>query len=180
MANITPLQDAGPLSLALGESDAVAACAQAWFDGAALPNPGKMGLGVVLYLPDGARHAVSVVAEGWGCNNEAELLALIAALELAQRLGVRRLQVYGDSDLAVRAAAFEPGNGRAVVIPATQVDRLRRLMDRLPDLTGGFDFLQVIWRPRHRNGEADALSRLALGLPDKPAPVPRSKKRRRR
>ena len=47
-------------------------------DGSALPNPGPMSLGVLLQLPDGSRHTLSQDLHRSGCNNEAELLALMA------------------------------------------------------------------------------------------------------
>jgi hypothetical protein len=67
-----------------------------------LPNPGKMGLGIVLVAPDGLRTEQSVLAGGTGCNNEAELRALRAALDLAFTAGARALLLRGDSDVALR------------------------------------------------------------------------------
>ena len=52
-------------------------------DGSAVPNPGRMGLGAVVTAPDGSRHPISITAEGRGCNNEAELRALMAAMQYA-------------------------------------------------------------------------------------------------
>lgn len=135
----------------------------AWFDGAALPNPGQLGLGVVLQAPDGQRFEYSVRGKGTGCSNEAELQALCRALSLAQEAGVRRLSLSGDSDFAI-----SHGAGRA----ATAVLRLVVLIKEAQLLMAGFDRVELRWVPRHRNGDADRLSRLALGLPYKPAPHP--------
>ena len=44
---------------------------RAWFDGSALPNPGRMGLGFVLQGPDGSVDEGSFVTREAGCNNEA-------------------------------------------------------------------------------------------------------------
>ncbi len=67
-----------------------------------MPNPGKMGVGVVLLAPDGRREEKSVLLKCSGCNNEAELHALCAALEMAVAAGARHLLLRGDSDVALR------------------------------------------------------------------------------
>ena len=132
---------------------------QAWFDGSALPNPGKMGIGLVLQAPDGSVCERSFIARESGCNNEAELCALCALLELARDKGVRQLQVYGDSDVAVKYV-----NG----IGVTRIARLQALILRSQALLKGFDEVSLSWVPRHRNPDADKLSRSALGLAAKP------------
>ncbi|MDE2600102.1 MAG: ribonuclease HI family protein [Rhodocyclaceae bacterium] len=136
-------------------------CWQAWFDGSALPNPGKMGVGLVLLAPDGSQCERAFVAREPGCNNEAELNALCALLELARDKGVRHLQIYGDSDVAVKYVAG---------IKSTEIERLRKLVERSQILLGNFESVSLSWVPRHRNSAADALSRGALGLPPKPPP----------
>lgn len=141
-------------------------CWQAWFDGSALPNPGRIGIGLLLQAPDGSLSERSFVAREPGCNNEAELRALCALLELAGDCGARRLQIRGDSDIAVKYA-----NG----IDATQVVRLQVLVQRAQALMAQFDEVDLRWVPRHRNTGADALSRRALGLPEKMPARPRKR-----
>lgn len=141
---------------------------QAWFDGAALPNPGKIGVGVILISPDGLRSDKSTLIGGSGCNNEAELHALGAALEMACAAGARRLVLRGDSDVAIRYVRGPDG---------TQIARLVVLVARAREWLGRFEDVQMIWVPRHRNLEADRLSRQAVGLPELPV---RAAKRRRR
>lgn len=143
---------------------------QLWFDGSAQPNPGRLGLGAVLVGPGGERRDCSVLAPGHGCNNEAELLALAKALELARDAGARHLVLRGDSDFAVRHL-----RGEAV----TQVGRLQALVAMIRGELGGFASVRLEWVPRHRNPDADRLSRAALGLPDKPAGRPSAKKKKR-
>jgi ribonuclease HI len=133
---------------------------RAWFDGSALPNPGRMGIGFVLQAPDGSTDERSFVTREVGCNNEAELNALCALLELAREKGARHLQVYGDSDVAVKYA-----NG----VDSTEIERLHALVLRTQDLLRSFDAVSLSWVPRHRNEAADELARRALGLPPKPA-----------
>ena len=138
-------------------------CWQAWFDGSALPNPGRMGIGLVLQAPDGSVCEHSFMARESGCNNEAELHALCALLELAHDKGAMRLRICGDSDIAVRYV-----NGT----DATEVRRLLALVQRAQALMAGFDEIDLRWVPRHRNAGADALSRRALGLREKPPARP--------
>ena len=72
-------------------------------DGSAWPNPGRMGLGAVLTGPDGTvQHQISEATTFTGCNNEAELRALMQAL---QWLGGDRRPIVGHRG-AVRQAAI--------------------------------------------------------------------------
>lgn len=133
--------------------------AQPWVihcDGSAMPNPGRMGLGAVITAPDGTRHTLSQDTGTRGCNNEAELLALMAALQALQRLGATALRAYSDNSILV-----EQLDGR----PARPVARLAGLFDEARTLLRSFDSVTLHWIPRHRNSEADALARAALGMP---------------
>lgn len=137
-------------------------------DGSAVPNPGRMGLGAVLVAPDGTRHALSMATHARGCNNEAEARALLAALRDAQARGATALQIYSDSSLLVAQLG---------VVDAPPVLRLAALYDEVGALLATFTHTSLHWIPRHRNGEADALARAALGLlPKRPV---KSRKGRR-
>ena len=70
-------------------------------DGSAIPNPGRMGLGATLLAPDGQQHTLSHTSSLVGCNNEAELRALMAALRQAHALGARAIAVRSDSSLLI-------------------------------------------------------------------------------
>ena len=158
---------------AIVEEDAVPnteAYWQAWFDGSALPNPGKIGVGALVMAPNGTRFEQSALAGCSGCNNEAELHALCAVLKLAHEAGARRLVVHGDSDVVMRY----------VVGPdTTEVARLVTLIASAREWLPRFEDIRLIWIPRHRNREADRYSRQALGLADKPAAAPKCRRRRR-
>ena len=143
---------------------------QAWFDGSALPNPGKIGIGVLLIAPDGSCSEKSQLLNICGCNNEAELQALCAALEMAFAAGARKLLLRGDSDVAIRYVRGPD---------ATQIARLSQQVAAARDWLPRFDEVQLVWIPRHRNGAADRLSRQALGLPPSPAPLARPRRRAR-
>jgi ribonuclease HI len=127
-------------------------------DGTALPQRGRMSIGVHARGPAPAHqeHTLSR-ALGNGDNNEAEAHALLAALELAAALGARDVEVRSDSDVVV---AHVTGRKRTVV--AHIAAPLDRAIEMLRSET--FDRVRVVLVPRHRNVEADALARAALGL----------------
>ena len=136
-------------------------------DGSAVPNPGRMGLGAVLVSPDGTRHSMSAPAEGRGCNNEAELRALMAALQEARQHGAAALLVHCDNSVVVQqlgGTATEP------------FLRLAPLFDEVRAMLRSFPAARLVWIPRHRNREADALARAAVGLAPK-VPAPAGKRR---
>lgn len=139
-------------------------------DGSAVPNPGRMGLGALLVAPDGTRHVLSVPADARGCNNEAEARALLLALRDAQARGATALQIYSDSSLLV--AQLGAGGAPPVL-------RLAALYEEVAALLATFAFTSLHWIPRHRNGEADALARAALGLAPKGRVTLTKKKKRR-
>ncbi|RSZ33204.1 MULTISPECIES: ribonuclease HI family protein [unclassified Variovorax] len=137
-------------------------------DGSAMPNPGRMGIGAVITAPDGERHTLSQATHTTGCNNEAELLALTLALQDLRARGATAVRAYSDNSILV-----EQLDGRAVA----PIARLAGLFDEARALLDSFDDVRVHWIPRHRNAEADALARAALGFAPKP-PARRTRKRR--
>lgn len=146
--------------------DPVSATPPPWIiycDGSALPNPGRMGIGAVFTEPDGTRHTLSQATNRTGCNNEAELRALMAVLRELQTRGATALLVYCDNSILVEQL------GGAVVKP---IARLACLFEEARALLKSFDHTRLQWIPRHRNGEADALARAALGIPLKPPAKP--------
>jgi ribonuclease HI len=86
-----------------------------FFDGGCRPNPGPMEAAVVMrgtaYFYDDL---------GTGTNSDAEWLALILALELAQSLGLEHIVLIGDAievirqaNQALRDAHTQPGHAAA-------------------------------------------------------------------
>ncbi len=128
---------------------------QAWVDGSAVPNPGKIGIGIVLYSPTGVCIEHSSQVPPGGCNNEAELYALCQALRLASEAGATNLVVTGDSDFVVQHL-----QGSAI----TAIPRLHTLLQQARDLMADFVTIRLVWVPRHRNTAANDLARAALGL----------------
>jgi len=129
-------------------------------DGSAVPNPGRMAYGAVIVAPDGRRTTLSRFTTETGCNNEAELRALMAALKEVHALGGRELLLYSDNSIVV--AQLDGGR------PQPPIVRLAGLVDEVRGLMTCFERVRLTWIPRHRNAEADALARIAQGLPPKP------------
>jgi len=139
----------------------------AYIDGSAMPNPGRIGLGAVWTAPDGIRHSLSQATHSIGCNNEAEVRALMATLRELKRLGATSLVVHCDNSVVV-----EQVSGSA----AKPIERLAPLFDEARALFQSFDDARLVWIPQHRNAEADALARAALGMGARLVKLP--KKRR--
>lgn len=76
--------------------------AKAYVDGASKGNPGEAGIGAVIFSMDGKKIGQLSRSIGVATNNFAEYTALIAAMEMADRLGVKTLFVLGDSELMVK------------------------------------------------------------------------------
>ncbi|MGJ7532051.1 MULTISPECIES: ribonuclease HI family protein [unclassified Variovorax] len=137
-------------------------------DGSAMPNPGRMGIGAVITAPDGTRHTLSQATHATGCNNEAELRALTLALQDLRERGATAVRAYSDNSILVEQLG---------PTGAKPIERLADLFDDARALLGSFDDVRVQWIPRHRNGEADALARAALGFAPKPPARPAKKRR---
>ena len=105
-----------------------------------------------------------------GCNNEAELRALLRALQWLEALqgpaaaATTAVQVFSDSSVLVEQLAPPPG-ARTV----DPIARLAPLLDEARTVLQRFAQVDLRWVPRHRNGAADALARAALGLAPKAA-----------
>ncbi len=125
-----------------------------------------MGLGAVLVGPDGlVQHRISEATTFTGCNNEAELRALMQALQWLEQqqqvvAAATTVQVISDSRVLVEQL------GTLAVAPIT---RLAPLFDEARSVLQRFAQVDLQWVPRHRNGAADTLARAALGLAPKVA-----------
>ena len=126
-------------------------------DGSARPNPGRMAMGVVLTAPSGACWSHGQSFAGAGCNNEAELRALQAGLQMACEQGADTLRIYTDSRWLVEQLGPPSVPGLAVRPTA----RLAPWLDVVRPLVRSFVQVQWRWVPRHLNTEADGLARQA-------------------
>lgn len=129
----------------------------AWFDGSALPNPGRIGIGALLRGPQGQVVEISRRA-GDGSSSDAEYLALIALLEAALPHRPTQLIIHGDSQVIIEDLK-PPRRGKS---NAKGLETLRARALELIALLGGAPVVTVRWVPRHRNPEADRLSQAAV------------------
>lgn len=132
--------------------DGPASAWRGWFDGSAHPNPGRCGIGALLLGPTGQRVEISKPA-GYGSSSDAEYNALIALLRAAVQADARGLTVYGDS----RVVIDDVGASDAAAAPA-----LAHWRGAARELMAHLDGISLRWVPRHKNGDADALSQHAV------------------
>jgi ribonuclease HI/IMP dehydrogenase/GMP reductase len=121
-------------------------------DGASLGNPGRAGAGISFRDSSGEEVEALSVPLGEATNNVAEYRALILALEGARRLGVRRLDVFSDSELLVKQF-----HGQYRV----KTPHLRPYYDQVQTLRSDFDSLTLTHVSREKNRRADELARQA-------------------
>lgn len=150
-----PLQQTSTLRNEAGTTEQETGLWTAYIDASAQPNPGRMALGAIITAPDGSRHALSQACPGQGCNNEAELRALMEVLRILQGQHARRLAIFTDSSILVEQLGPS-------LRPVRPIARLAPLFDQARALMAGFDQVRLQWIPRHRNIEADALARAAM------------------
>ena len=120
-----------------------------YFDGSCRPNPGPMGIGVVLFDWQTKREVwrYSKII-GNGTNNVAEMTAAIVAVNQAKQLGYSGIQLYGDSQLTVSSIA-----GRFKM----NAPHLKILKEKFNVVRSGI-VVKSNWVPREKNEIADILS----------------------
>jgi ribonuclease HI len=122
-------------------------------DGASRGNPGPAGAGGVVVDAEG-----TVVGEfsrylGRQTNNYAEYAALWLALAMALGLGMRRVEVFADSDLMVRQV-----NG----VWKAKHPRMQAALAEVRKLVPKFEFFSIRHVRREYNSEADRLANRAV------------------
>lgn len=122
-------------------------------DGACRGNPGPSSIG--LHFLDAQGADLDRVGERIGnqTNNYAEYTAVIRALEMAARHGVRRLTVRSDSELMVRQMQG---------VYKVKSEAIRPLFERVQQLQRQFTEVRFEHVRREFNAEADRLANLAL------------------
>ena len=125
-----------------------------YFDGAA--NHSGYGIGVLLISPHGDHIPRSVRLafsdRHPATNNIVEYEACILGLETALELGIRQMEVFGDSNLVLRQIQGEW---------KTRDVKLKPYHAYLELLVGRFDDLRYTHLPRAQNQFADVLATLA-------------------
>ena len=137
-------------------------------DGAARGNPGPAAAGAVLIdatTPTASsprRRPLVEISEALGVttNNVAEYVALVLALEAAEGLGARQVELLLDSQLIV-----EQLHGRYRVRDQKLLPLHREALSRL----ARFDRWTAQHVPRAQNRAADALANAALDRGDRPS-----------
>ena len=120
-----------------------------FFDGSKMLN--GSGAGVVLVSPRGDKLRYVLQIHFDSSNNEAEYEALLYGLRMAISLGVRRLMVYGDSDLVVNQVMKEwDVRSPAMTGYCSAVRKLEKK----------FEGLELHHIPRLKNQAADDLAKI--------------------
>jgi len=128
------------------------------FDGCCVPNPGEMGIGVVVYNEDNDMIIELSKECGHGTNNQAEYNALIMGLEELLLIYNGRLVIQGDSELVIKQMQGEWGTRNKKLVP---------LYNRAKYIESKFQYVDYELIPRSENKEADILSARALGIKEK-------------
>src|SRR3954467_5240335 len=129
-----------------------------YFDGASrtIPRAGLVaGVGVVFISPQNHIILRAFSFTEPCTNNVAEYNALLIGLQLAHRLGVRKLQAYGDSELVVNQLRGEYEVRSNDLIP---------YFDSALQMAEQFEGFCIGHVPRQENTHADALVGLATSL----------------
>ena len=124
------------------------------FDGAAIPNPGEMGIGVVLLENSTIITTISRKLPTIGTNNIAEYTALLTGITKALELGWKHVVIEGDSKLVVNQV-----NGTWKV----NKEHLESLCAKVVKDLSKFGSYTISWIPRDKNTIADKLASKALG-----------------
>jgi ribonuclease HI len=131
------------------------------FDGGSRGNPaGVAGAGMVLYDTGESGNDKQEVWVAWEylgygqvTNNQAEYTGLIRGLEAALARGVRKIAVYGDSELIIKHITGKYRVRNAKLIP---------LWKQTLELLEKFDSYSVHHIRRHLNSRADSLANIAM------------------
>lgn len=125
------------------------------FDGCCEPNPGDMGIGVVI-LNDHREKIIEISEKkGFGTNNQAEYNALIRGMEELSNTYTGDLLIQGDSQLVINQMTNKWKAKNRELIP---------LQKKVKELETKFQHIGYEWIKRDENKEADILSAQALGL----------------
>mgnify|MGYP000981837456 CR=1 FL=1 len=121
-------------------------------DGAARGNPGPAAYAVVLARP-GLPPVEEAATMGTATNNVAEYTALVNALHIATELGLKKLDIFSDSELLVKQMAGEY---------RVKHPDLQPLYKEASELRKGFAAVRIRHVRREQNKRADALCNEAL------------------
>lgn len=119
------------------------------FDGGAEPNPGRAAGGAILFSPDGQPLFERAEYISYATNNEAEYTGLLVGLHEAAALGIKALEIQGDSNLVVQQVA-----GKWKISAAN----LKGLHSQVLAALAPFDYVAIRHIYRDQNMEADRIA----------------------
>ncbi|XP_071712877.1 uncharacterized protein [Rutidosis leptorrhynchoides] len=110
------------------------------------------GAGLVLASPSGEEHTYALRFNFDVTNNEAEYEALLAGLNIAQKINITKLRAFTDSELVANQfnGSFEAHDSS-----------MQKYLQLLKESTERFEYFELAQVPRNQNKKADALSKLA-------------------
>ena len=126
-----------------------------YFDGASRGNPGPASFGGVIYDEDKQEIINYKKKIGVETNNFAEYSGLLAGLKVCIQYNIRKINVFGDSKLAV-----EQVNGNWKV----KSENIKPLYEEIISLVTRENFDKITFQhvKRNLNKKADELANLAL------------------
>ncbi len=128
-----------------------------YFDGGSRGNPGRAAGAAVIVLAEGNSLTTTRYMDR-ATNNEAEYTGLIIGLEKAQELGLKSLEIRGDSQLVINQVK---GDWKV------KSDSLRPFYQRACQLVARFDRISWRWIERAKNSLADAACQSLYGCGEK-------------
>ena len=123
------------------------------FDGACRGNPGLCGAGYVIYKDDEILERHSKFVSKKNTNNFAEYSALLFGIERVVELGIKDINVEGDSQLAINQL-----NG----IYSIRSENIIELYNKVVENLINFDTFSFRHIKRDKNKMADHLANVAI------------------
>ncbi|MCS7191363.1 MAG: ribonuclease HI family protein [Armatimonadetes bacterium] len=121
-------------------------------DGSSIGNPGPAGVGVVVFDESGKILVTHSLSLPFATNNEAEYIAVIEALKLAQKFAPDEVILFVDSELVAQQL-----KGKYKV----KSPKLQRLHEEVLSLARKFRRFSVTYIPRESNSLANKLAQEA-------------------
>jgi ribonuclease HI len=128
--------------------------ANIYCDGASSGNPGHSGIGVVIQVIRGS-HKIYKISEyiGVATNNVAEYSALIRGLQEAQSSGLKKIEIFLDSELLVKQITGAYKVRSPLLMP---------LWKKSKEILKLFETYRINHMQRAFNREADMLAKNAI------------------
>ncbi|MFH1904974.1 MAG: ribonuclease HI family protein [bacterium] len=125
-----------------------------YVDGASAGNPGKAGIGIVLFCKGKKIKEYSQYI-GVTTNNVAEYMAVIFAMQEALIMRVQNITIFTDSELITRQIQG---------VYKVKDNNLFRLYKQVQHLENGFTKFNITYIERSGNKEADKLASKSLEM----------------